>query len=192
MPAAEFTGRTGAGLIELLVSMAVALTLFLAIFSGLYQVQVWTANLSLLVERDANLWILPALFAGWIPPAGNNRFETGVEGVSIASGRLSLASDIDGAGGLPDGRHESSFEAIAFRRKEQTLQILSGKGSFQPLANGIDSFLPRREDDRLITLRLRSKARRGLLLTARTAAEEVELSYALPNYRPNLFAEHLP
>ena len=183
--------NAGFSLIEMLIALSLASIVLGAGLTGLYQLQRQTVFLAMLAERDANAWALPLLFARWIPSGGNNRHRLAAD-VQIGGGQLRVAADIDGPTGFPDGRLDDAFEALAFRRFEDQLQMRSGRGSFQSFVRRIDRFGMLRESPRLIRLKLRSVTSKPLHPGREEAGESIELLYLLPNYRPSLFEAEGP
>ncbi len=127
----------GFTLIELIISMLLSITLFLAFFSLFERFEIWTLNLNLMLERDENLWLSPLLLSRWITPAGNNWWTDSWTGLTIEPEEIGVSSDMEGPDGFPDSQLSSPFERITLRQRNSELQLKSGNGSFQPVLENI-------------------------------------------------------
>ena len=183
--------RTDKGhtLIETMVASTVSIIVLAAFFSmtGLFQTS--SSNLSLLLERDANLWLAPLLLSRWIIPAGNNRWDQAWSGVALGSDRVELKSDIDGPRGFPDSKLSSSFEALVLRSSNSNLRVQSNRGSFQPLIKNIADFKVEFKESGLLSIHLSTVTDHPLSMSREDVPESTELLFFLRNYRSNLFPE---
>jgi hypothetical protein len=98
-------------------------------------------ELSLACERNENLWLVPVILSQTVQSAGCGGI-TLEKGITVDQACLKVQSDIDGKNGFPDGTLHQSYENLAIRLKSTTLQLQSGKGTFQPLALHVESFKP--------------------------------------------------
>ena len=182
----------GFSLLEATITLLISSLFLLSFFSLVDQLNTWTLNLGLLLERDSNLWLSPLLLSRWILGTGNNHWQQAWKGVNLRNRVLELKSDIDGPRGFPDLELASSFEKLVLRCSPPGLQVKSGEGSFQPLLGSISSFQV--EDSRMPLLRVRLSAAtvRPLFRLKESASESAEIVVLLRNYRPNLFSEKPP
>ena len=179
----------GHTLIETMIATSVSIIVLGGFLSVTGVFQTWSSNLSLLLERDANLWLAPLLLSRWIIPAGNNRWDQAWSGVILGSGHLELKSDIDGPRGFPDSKLSSSFEALVLRSSNSSLQVQSNRGSFQPLIKNIAEFKVDSKESGLLSIHLSAITDRPLSMTREDLPEFTELLFFLRNYRSNLFPE---
>ena len=182
-----------------MIASSISIIVLAGFFSTIGVFQTGSSNLSLLLERDANLWLAPLLLSRWIIPAGNNRWNQSWSGVTIDTDRLELKSDIDGPGGFPDSKLSSSFEALALRSSNSNLRVQSNRGSFQPVIKNIVEFKcvtwpgSRGENSKesgLLSIRLKTVTDRPLSMTEEDLSVSTELLFFLRNYRSNLFPEN--
>ncbi len=184
-----FTDGRGYSLIELLWVTFLGTLLVGGLLSAVHQAQTWTSNLGLLVESEENAALVPLVLSSFVTSAGNNRFAGSWEGFSITGDEVSLLSDISGPDGRPDESLTDPFERVHLRAKEGNLQLRSGDGSFQPILVGVSAFSADRPSQSLSLFEVESATSRELLATRKTVTTRIQLLLALPNYRPNLFAE---
>ena len=184
--------RTDKGhtMIETMVASAVSIIVLAGFLSMTGLFQTGSSNLSLLLERDANLWLAPLLLSRWIMPAGNNRWDQAWSGVTLGSDLVELKSDIDGPMGFPDGKLSSSFEALAIRSSNSNLRVQSNRGSFQPLIKNIAHFEVNSKESGLLSIHLSAVTDRPLSTIREDVPESTELLFFLRNYRSNLFPEN--
>lgn len=189
----ELSGVRNAGysLLETMIASAISIIVFAGFFAIFGQFQIWSSNLNLLLERDANLWLAPLLFSRWITPTGNNRWDSSWSGVTVQADHIELNSDIHGPGGFPDSQLSSSFEALVIRSSRFNLQVKSGTGSFQPVMKNITDFQVDSRDLPLISILLSSATDRPLLATQENLPQSTRFLFFLRNYRANLFLENL-
>jgi len=180
----------GHTLVETMIASSISIIVLAGFFSTIGVFQTGSSNLTLLLERDANLWLAPLLLSRWIIPAGNNRWDQTWTGVTIDTDRLELKSDIDGPGGFPDSDLSSSFEALALRSSNFNLRVRSNRGSFQPLIQNIVEFKVDSKENGLLSIRLKTVTDRPLSMTQEDLPESTELLFFLRNYRSNLFPEN--
>ncbi len=179
----------GHTLVETMIASSISIIVLAGFFSTIGVFQTGSSNLSLLLERDANLWLAPLLLSRWIIPAGNNRWDQGWSGVTMNTDRIELKSDIDGPGGFPDSKLSSSFEALALRSSNSNLRVQSNRGTFQPLLKNIVDFKVDSKENGLLSIRLSAITDRPLSMTQEDFSESTELLFFLRNYRTNLFPE---
>ena len=186
------TGSYNAGhtLVETMIASSISIIVLAGFFSTIGVFQTGSSNLTLLLERDANLWLAPLLLSRWIIPAGNNRWDQTWSGVTIDTDRLELKSDIDGPGGFPDSDLSSNFEALALRSSNFDLRVRSNRGSFQPLIQNIVEFKVDSKENGLLSIRLKTVTDRPLSMSQEGLPESTELLFFLRNYRSNLFPEN--
>ena len=182
--------NAGHSLLETMVASAISIIVFAGFFAIFGQFQTWSSDLSLLLERDANLWLAPLLFSRWIPPTGNNRWDSAWSGVTVQADRLELNSDIHGPGGFPDSQLSSSFEALVLRSSNFNFQVKSGTGSFQPVMKNIADFQVDARDLPLISILLSTATDRPLFATQENLFQSTRFLFFLRNYRSNLFLEN--
>ncbi|MCH8016750.1 MAG: hypothetical protein IH917_09020 [Acidobacteria bacterium] len=180
----------GHTLVETMIASSISIIVLAGFFSTIGVFQTGSSNLSLLLERDANLWLAPLLLSRWIIPAGNNRWNQSWSGVTIDTDRLELKSDIDGPGGFPDSKLSSSFEALALRSSNSNLRVQSNRGSFQPVIKNIVEFKVVSKESGLLSIRLKTVTDRPLSMTEEDLSVSTELLFFLRNYRSNLFPEN--
>ena len=180
----------GHTLVETMIASSISIIVLAGFFSTIGVFQTGSSNLTLLLERDANLWLAPLLLSRWIIPAGNNRWDQTWSGVTIDPDGLELKSDIDGPGGFPDSDLSSSFEALAVRSSNFNLRVRSNRGSFQPLLQNIVEFKVDSKENGLLSIRLKTVTDRPLSMTQEDLPESTELLFFLRNYRSNLFPEN--
>jgi Tfp pilus assembly protein PilW len=175
----------GFTVLELMISVGLALILGSALFMSLRQVQLLAGDLEGLMDRDENLKLAPALLAQWISGAGNRKAIQPSSGISADGVALAARSDFDGPGGFPDGQLEGSYEDIALEQGSDSLRLRSGAGSPQPFLRRISQMEVSREGDDLISIGLTGSA---ALLSTETELEEIaDLKFCLWNFRHNLF-----
>ena len=179
----------GFTLVELIISMLLSVTLFLAFFSLFDRFQIWASNLNLMLERDENLWLSPLLLSRWIAPAGNNRWTDSWTGLTIEPEEIGANSDMEGPDGFPDSQLSSRFEKITLRQKDSGLQLKSGNGSFQPVLKNISSLRVDSQNLPLINLQISAATERPLWALNESLSQSAVVTIYLWNYRPNLFAE---
>ena len=182
--------NAGHTLVETMIASSISIIVLAGFFSTIGVFQTGSSNLSLLLERDANLWLAPLLLSRWIIPAGNNRWDQAWSGVTIDTDRLELKSDIDGPGGFPDSKLSSSFEALVLRSSNSNLRVQSNRGSFQPLIKNIVDFKVDSKESGLLSIRLSAVTDRPLSMIEKILPESTELLFFLRNYRSNLFPEN--
>jgi len=180
----------GYTLIETMIASSISIIILAGFFSLTGVFQTWSSNLSLLLERDANLWLAPLLLSRWIIPAGNNRWDQAWSGVTMSTDGIELKSDTDGPGGFPDLKLSSSFEALALRSSNSNLRVQSNGGSFQPLVKNIADFKVHSRENGLLSIHLSAITDRPLSMTEEDLPESTELLFFLRNYRSNLFPEN--
>ena len=181
--------NAGYTLIETLIATSLSIIVLAGFFSMTGLFQTGSSNLSLLLERDANLWLAPLLLSRWIIPAGNNRWDQAWSGVTLTLDGVELKSDIDGPRGFPDLKLSSSFEALALRSSNSNLRVQSNRGSFQPLLKNIAYFKVDSKEHGLLSIHLSAITDRPLSMTRKDLPESTELLFFLRNYRSNLFPE---
>ena len=181
--------ESGFSLLELMVSAALTVIVSLAFLTTCTQFQDWASNLTQILERDDNLRMAPLLLSRFLLPSGNQKWTNDLTYFVAGTSQIELRSDIDGSDGFPDLQLASPFEDIALRVNAETMQLRSGKGSFQPLLKNIHSLesLYRRGD--LLDLELVASTERPLKQAQKTDSETIQLSFYLPNFRPTLFPE---
>ena len=179
----------GFSLVEMMIALLISTILFLAFFSIVSQFQIWSSNLNLLMERDANVWLAPLLLSRWITPAGNNRWNQNWSGVAVQTGRIEINSDIHGPQGFPDSELSASFEALVLQCSKSNLRVKSGSGSFQPLIKNIADFEVDSDNMPLISVRLKAVTDRPLFVLTENLSDSTEFLFFLRNYRLNLFSE---
>jgi len=179
--------NAGHTLVEAMIASSISIIVLAGFFSTIGVFQTGSSNLSLLLERDANLWLAPLLLSRWIIPAGNNRWNQSWSGVTIDTDRK---SDIDGPGGFPDSKLSSSFEALALRSSNSNLRVQSNRGSFQPVIKNIVEFKVDSKESGLLSIRLKTVTDRPLSMTEEDLSVSTELLFFLRNYRSNLFPEN--
>ena len=182
--------NAGHSLVETMIASSISIIVLAGFCSIIGVFQSGSSNLSLLLERDANLWLAPLLLSRWIIPAGNNRWDQAWSGVTISTDRLELKSDIDGPGGFPDSKLSSSFEALELRSSNSNLRVQSNRGSFQPLIKNIVDFNVDSKENGLLSIRLSAITDRPLSMTQEAFLESTDLLFFLRNYRSNLFPEN--
>jgi len=182
--------NAGHTLVETMIASSISIIVLAGFFSTIGVFQTGSSNLSLLLERDTNLWLAPLLLSRWIIPAGNNRWDQAWSGVTMDTDRIELKSDIDGSGGFPDSKLSSSFEALALRSSNSNLRVQSNRGSFQPLIKNIVDFKVASKESGLLSIRLKAITDRPLSRTQEDLPESTELLFFLRNYRANLFPEN--
>ncbi|MFB3141230.1 MAG: type II secretion system protein J [Acidobacteriota bacterium] len=182
--------NAGHTLVETMIASSISIIVLAGFFSTIGVFQTGSSNLSLLLERDANLWLAPLLLSRWIIPAGNNRWDQAWSGITMGTDHIELKSDIDGPGGFPDSKLTSSFETLALRSSSSNLRVLSNRGSFQPLIKNIVDFKVESKENGLLSIRLIAITDRPLSMIQESLLESVELLFFLRNYRSNLFPEN--
>ncbi len=180
----------GYSLLETMIATSLSIIVLAGFFSMTGLFQTGSSNLSLLLERDANLWLAPLLLSRWIIPAGNNRWDQAWSGVTLGSDHVELKSDIDGPRGFPDLKLSSSFEALALRSSNSNLRVQSNGGSFQPLIKNISDFEVDSKESGLVSIHLSAITDRPLSMTRENLPESTELLFFLRNYRSSLFPEN--
>jgi hypothetical protein len=173
----------------MMVASLLSALVFLGFFLVVGQFQRGCSVINLLLERDSNLWLTPLLLSRWIAPTGNNRWDQPWPGVVVQPGLLELNSDIHGKGGFPDSELSSSFEAVQLRASRTSLQVKSGKGSFQPVLKNITKMTFDSEQMPMITIGLEAETDRPPSFSEDNLLETVEFLVLLRNYRPSLFRE---
>ncbi len=181
----------GFSLIELLIGLALSVTLGLALLSFVRQFQNWNANLGLLMERDEQLRQAPLLLARYLAGAGNNGW-VDRDGLETGAGSVRAKADLDGEEGFPDSRLGAAFETVTLRQGENDLQFQSGRGGFQPLLKNIEGFQPSQWDPPLLRLKVAARAGRELQSVGGRADQEIEVLVYVWNYRENLFENTRP
>ncbi len=181
--------NAGHTLVETMIASSISIIVLAGFFSTIGVFQAWSSNLTLLLERDANLWLAPLLLSRWIIPAGNNRWDRAWSGLTIDTDGIELKSDIDGPGAFPDSKLSSSFEALALRSSNFNLRVRSNRGSFQPLIKNITDFKVDSKESGLLSIHLSAITDRPLSMTQENLSESTELLFFLRNYRSNLFPE---
>lgn len=182
-------GQAGFSLLEALLALALGVVILSAFLAALRPMQTWASDLSQMAAGNGAVWTVPSLLAGWLAPAGNGRQAQGWPGVQVSNGILALQSDLEGADGFPDGDLGEPFEFLHLRVQAGQLQVRSGRGFYQPVAQSIASMQVERRASNWLRLQLQP-ARQGTPLGAAAPLEEpFFLDFALPNFRPNLFAE---
>ncbi len=181
--------NAGHTLVETMIASSISIIVLAGFFSTIGVFQTGSSNLSLLLERDANLWLAPLLLSRWIIPAGNNRWDQAWSGVTMSTDRIELKSDIDGPRGFPDSKLSSSFEALALRSSNSNLRVQSNRSSFQPLIKNIVDFKVDSKESGLLSIRLSAITDRPLSMAQEDLLESTELLFFLRNYRSNLFPE---
>lgn len=177
----------GFTLLELMLSMSIFLVVMGSFFALWRQVQLGSADLVSLFQRDENLYLGTLLLSRWVPPGGNHRQEMAQSGISSTPDLLQVNSDIDGDSGFPDASLEQSFERLTLRERNRELQLRSGNGYFQSLIKGISDF---QLDLSTCSVELRLEAGAATLLpTGEENLRIVSSRFFLWNYRPNLFAK---
>jgi len=179
----------GHTLVESMIASSISIIVLAGFLSTIGVFQTGSSNLSLLLERDANLWLAPLLLSRWIIPVGNNHWDQAWSGITMNTDRLELKSDIDGPGGFPDSKLSSSFEALALRSSNSNLRVQSNRGTFQPLLKNIVDFRVDSKENGLLSIRLSAITDRPLSMTQEDFSESTELLFFLRNYRSNLFPE---
>ena len=179
----------GYSLLELLVVLTISTILISALILSFNYVQILAHDISLLTDRNGNLWIAPLLLVQWIAGVGNNRWNLEWDGMIVIEGMSLFKSDTDGKGGFPDQELSSSYEDIALRHREEVLSMRSGEGSFQPVLRSISSFETERLAGDLLLLKLSGRTDHPLKTTGEQNLESVEMKIHLWNYRENLFPE---
>ena len=177
----------GFTVLELMISVGLALILSSALFMCLRQVQFLAGDLEGLMDRDENLKLAPALLAQWISGAGNRKAIQPWSGISVDGRALAAQSDFDGPDGFPDGELEGSYENIELEQGSDSLRLRSGEGSPQPFLRRISQMAVSREGDDLISIALTGSA--ALLSTGTEHEELADLKFCLWNFRRNLFFE---
>ena len=180
----------GHTLVETMIASSISIIVLGGFFSTIGVFQTGSSNLSLLLERDANLWLAPLLLSRWITPAGNNRWGQAWSGVTIHEDRIELKSDIHGPRGFPDSKLLSSFEVLVLRSSNSNLRVKNHKGSFQPLIKNIADFKVDSKESGLLSIHLSAITDRPLSTTQEAFLESTDLLFFLRNYRSNLFPEN--
>ncbi|HSR50623.1 MAG TPA: prepilin-type N-terminal cleavage/methylation domain-containing protein [Acidobacteriota bacterium] len=181
--------QSGFTLLEAVLSLALGLLVVGAFLTALRPMQQWSADLGSLASREGAVWTIPSLLAGWIVPAGNDRHRQGRPGVWVANDVLALQSDLEGEGGFPDGDLDEPFEFLRLRAQAGQLQVRSGRGFYQPAAQAVAALRIQRPTEQWLRLELEAALPRPLLGPGTREGEPLILDFALPNFRPNLFAE---
>lgn len=178
----------GFSLLEMMLSLAIGTVVLGALFSSFFQVQVWSADIATLEDRDRGLSMLPVLLGNWISAAGNNG-DGSWRPFALSGNTLLVNSDTDGARGFPDGRLDSPFESLAIRVGNGELQLRSGKGRFQSVERNVTRLEPDFEVPGLLRLRVTGETGQALRAGRRRVRRVLEIDYALPNLGPNLFED---
>lgn len=176
----------GFSLLELLLALFVTALLSVGVLQLSHTFTLWSHNFNLFLERDENLRLLPLLFSRHIPHAANRCWILDCEGVSTSGGVLSLLSDIDGSSGFPDGELSSSFENVRIRLLEDTVQLQSSTGGFQPLVRKASAFEVTLIDEHL-TVDLAGTSGK-LLASSREEEQTLQLYFCIWNLQPRLFS----
>ncbi|HSR69546.1 MAG TPA: hypothetical protein VLU25_16545 [Acidobacteriota bacterium] len=182
-------GQDGFSLLEALLALALGLVILSAFLAALQPMQTWASDLSRLAAGNGAVWTVPSLLAGWLAPAGNGRHQQGWPGVQVSNGILALQSDLEGAGSFPDGDLGEPFEFLRLRVQAGQLQVRSGRGFYQPVVQSVASMRVERRASNWLRLHLQPAQPGSLLGAAAPQEEAFFLDFALPNFRPNLFAE---
>lgn len=177
----------GFTLLEVMVSLALALVLGSALFLGLRQIQLVAGDLEGMMDRDENLKLAPVLLAQWLAGAGNRKARQVGSGISVGEILLTAQSDFDGSEGFPDGELEGSYEDIRIEQGNDSLKLRSGDGSPQPFLRRISQLNSARDSSDLVSVILTGSA--SLLSNEAVQDERIELKIFLWNYRSNLFFE---
>lgn len=175
----------GVSLIELLVALCIMSLLSVVFLQLLASFVTWTVNLNQILERDENLRLLPLLLGRQLPHAGNRAWSSAGEGISVAGGILSVQSDIDGPAGFPDGSLDSSFEDVQIRLFNDTIQLRSSTGGFQPLVKNASAF-EASLGIRLVRVEVTATSQ-ALFRVRRDSLDSIHIVYCLWNLRPELF-----
>ena len=177
----------GFTLLELMVSLTIFVLFTGAFFSAWQQLQLGSADLASLFERDQNLYLSTLLLSRWLPPAGNHHQHLSQSGVTGGPNTLEVTGDIDGPSGFPDASLNQSFERIALRQRNDALQLRSGRGSFQSLIEGISDFqITPAASSTELTLESNAASLRN---PEKENTRSVAARFFLWNYRINLFAK---
>jgi hypothetical protein len=181
--------ETGFSLLELLVAMLITVVITVAFLSTCTQFQDWTHNFTLILARDDNLRMVPLLLSRYLLPAANQGWQSPLSPIVIGSEVLEVRSDVDGPHGFPDHEFISPFEEIALRVQTETLQLRSGKGSFQPLLKNIQALEAVVQRESLLSMSVTASTDNLLRGPVEAVHEPITLDFYLPNYRLTLFPE---
>ena len=93
--------------------------------------------------------------------------------------------DIDGPAGFPDGSLDSSFEDVQIRLFNDTIQLRSSTGGFQPLVKNASAF-EASLGIRLVRVEVTATSQ-ALFRVRRDSLDSIHIVYCLWNLRPELF-----
>ena len=93
---------------------------------------------------------------------------------------------MNGPEGFPDGRLKDRFESIRIRHRQDSVQLKSGRGSFQAFLKNMYSLAAERDTEDLVQIHLQGAVEPGARGTPKLI-EETVVAIRLWNYRPTLF-----
>lgn len=178
-------GAGGFTIFETLVATLAGSILLLACLAGFQTIQDNLLSFHTTSRQENQILTAVSLLAHWIAHAGSG--VSGQTAVSINDSGLSVAADIDGPDGMPDGTLQQSYESISIRSNGIDLQIKANQGSFQPTLKNVSKLEARLEVPSLLEMDIESRLAESYPDRFQVPATERTCQFFLPNLRPSLF-----